>query len=254
MNVRASCLTLLLAGAAALGATSTAQAADDAPTTEQVKITDPFIELHTGAGRGYPVFHVAARDEWITIEMRHTDWYRVRTESGKVGWVHRKQLETTLTAAGGAKTFRDVLVDDYLNRRVQLGASIGRFKAEPMLKLWTAYKFSETLSLEATVGQVQGAFSGTDLWHVNLMTEPWSDQRFSPFFGIGVGKFKNIPNQSLVGAITTNANLSNATIGARYHLSDRFFVRLDYTLYTAFVADQRSTEYRAISAGLGFFF
>jgi SH3-like domain-containing protein len=161
MNVRACCLKVLLAGAAALGAMSAAQAADDTPTTEQVKITDPFIELHTGAGRGYPVFHVAARDELITIEMRHTDWYRVRTESGKVGWVHRKQLETTLTMAGGAKSFRDVLVDDYLNRRVQLGASIGRFKAEPMLKLWTAYRLTDTIGLEGTVGQVQGLFSGT---------------------------------------------------------------------------------------------
>ena len=44
-------------------------------------------------------------------------------------------------------------------------------------------------------------FSGTDFWHINLIAEPWSDQRLSPFFGIGFGKFKNIPNPSLVGAI-----------------------------------------------------
>jgi len=31
-------------------------------------------------------------------------------------------------------------------------------------------------------------------------------------------------------------------------------LRADYTLYTAFVADTRSFEYRAISAGLSFFF
>jgi len=248
----------LLGLAALVLGTACAHAADEtsapAQVSERLQITDPYIELHTGAGRGYPIFFVVQRGDFIDIELRHTDWFRVRTAEGKVGWVHRSQLETTLTAAGERKSFRDLMLDDYLARRVQLGASYGRFKSEPMLKLWTAYKFSETLSIEATVGQVQGAFSGTDLWHVNLMTEPWSDQRFSPFFGIGVGKFKNIPNQSLVGAITTNANLSNATIGARYHLSDRFFVRLDYTLYTAFVADQRSTEYRAISAGLGFFF
>jgi SH3-like domain-containing protein len=254
MNVRACCLKVLLAGAAALGAMSAAQAADDTPTTEQVKITDPFIELHTGAGRGYPVFHVAARDELITIEMRHTDWYRVRTESGKVGWVHRKQLETTLTMAGGAKSFRDVLVDDYLNRRVQLGASIGRFKAEPMLKLWTAYRLTDTIGLEGTVGQVQGLFSGTNFWHANLTIEPWSDKRLSPYFAVGFGKFKNYPNISLVGAINTDAKLSNAGIGLRYYLTDRFVLRADYTLYTAFIADTRSGEYKAKTVGLSFFF
>ena len=46
----------------------------------------------TGPGRGYPVFFVAARDEWVEIELRHTDWYKVRTAGGKLGWVHRSQL------------------------------------------------------------------------------------------------------------------------------------------------------------------
>jgi hypothetical protein len=230
-----------------------ASAADDAPA-ERVQITDPYIELHTGSGRGFPVFFVAERGEWIEILLRHTDWYLVRTASGKEGWVQRQQLETTLTAAGGKKTFRDVLLDDYLHRRVQLGAAWGQFKSEPMLKVWTSYKLSDTLSIEGTLGQVQGVFSGTDFWHANVLAEPWSDKRLSPFFGIGIGRFRNIPNASLVGAQTTNANLSNATLGARYHLSERFVLRVDYTLYTAFVADTRSAEYRAFTAGLSFFF
>ena len=158
-----------------------------------VQITDPYIELRSGPGRGYPIFFVAPRNDWIEIELRHTDWFRIRTEDDKVGWVSRQQLETTLTAAGGTKSFRDVLLDDYLSRKVQLGAAWGQFKSEPMLKLWTSYRFTDTLSLEATIGQVQGVFSGTDIWHVDVLIEPWSDHRISPFFGVGVGKFKNFP-------------------------------------------------------------
>ena len=222
--------------------------------SERLQITDPFIELHTGPGRGFPIFFVTPRAQWIKIEMRHTDWYKVRTQEDKVGWVQRKQLESTLTAAGEQKTFGDLLLNDYLGRRVQLGAAWGQFKAEPALKIWTSYRLSETLNLEASVGQVQGAFSGTDFWHINLQTEPWSDQRFSPFFAVGLGKFKNFPNQSLVGAKTTDAKLANAGIGVRYYLTDRFIVRADYSLYTAFVSDKRSLEYRAFTAGLSFFF
>jgi uncharacterized protein YraI len=58
-----------------------------AARTSTLQIADPYIELRTGPGRGYPVFFVAARDEWIEIELRHTDWFSVRTEGGKLGWV-----------------------------------------------------------------------------------------------------------------------------------------------------------------------
>jgi hypothetical protein len=225
-----------------------------ATARERVQVTDPYIELRTGPGRGYPIFHVAARDEWIDILLRYTDWFKVRTANGREGWVTRKQLETTLTEAGERKSFRDVLLDDYLARRLELGAAWGRFKSEPMLKIWTGYRFSDALSLEGTVGQVQGVFSGTEFWHVNMNVEPWSDRRLSPFFGIGVGRFKNIPNASLVGAVTTNANLAGASVGLRYHLTERFVARLDYSLYSAFVGDTRSLEYRAATAGISFFF
>ena len=222
--------------------------------SEQVQVADAYIELRTGPGRGYPIFFVAPRNEWIEIELRHTDWFRVRTEDDKVGWVSRQQLESTLTAAGGTKTFRDVLLDDYLSRRVQLGAAWGHFKGEPLLKVWTNYRLSDTLSIEGTFGQVQGVFSGTNLWHVDLMIEPWSDKRLSPFFAVGLGKFKNFPNLSLIGATTTDAKLGAARIGARYYISERFVLSADYAFYTAFLNDQRSAEYRAWTAGLSFFF
>jgi hypothetical protein len=221
---------------------------------ERVQVTDPYIELHTFAGRGYPVFYVAARGEWISIELRHTDWYKVRTATGKVGWVTRTQLQTTLAENGLQQQFADVAFNDYLARRVELGAGYGRFHREPMIKFWLSYRLSDTLSVEWTLGQVQGVFSGTTLWHANLQAEPWSDQRFSPFAGIGIGRFHNIPNQSLVNFQPTNARMADAIVGARYHLTDRFMIRVDYAIYTAFVSDQRSLEYRAATAGLSFFF
>lgn len=224
---------------------------------ERLQVADPFIELRTGPGRGYPIFHVVERRGWIRIELRRTDWYRVRSETsqgGVVGWVHRSQLESTLTEAGAGKTFRDLLLDDYLGRRVEFGAAWGQLRAEPMLKLFTGVRLGETLGVELTFAQVQGAFSGTDFWHVALVSEPWSHQRLSPFASVGFGRFRNIPNTSLVQAQTVNANLGHAGVGLRWHLSERFVARLDWSLYTAFVSEQRSLEYRATTVGISFFF
>ena len=224
------------------------------PDLARVQVTDPYLEFRTGPGRGYPIHYVAAREEWVQIMLRHTDWYKVVAANGREGWVHRRQLQSTLTEAGATTAFRDIVVDDYLSRRVEFGAGWGRFKKEPMLKLWTAYKLHESIAVEATLGQVQGLFSGTDFWHLNLHMEPWSDRRLSPFFGIGFGKFKNIPNESLVGALPTNANLAGGQVGLRYYLTERFVVRADYSIYTAYVAESRSIEYRATTIGLSFFF
>ena len=253
----------LLAGLAAPAWTQTAPPAPapapaPAPTTERVQIVAPYIELRTGPGRGYPVFFVAERQQWITIEQRRTDWYRVRAEGGVkgevTGWVQRAQLETTLTEAGTGKTFRDVLVDDYLARRLELGAAWGRFEREPMLRIWSAWRLSETLAVEGAIGQVQGLYSGTSFWQIGLSSEPWADQRLSPSFGIGVGRFRNAPNLSLVGASATDANLAQVSLGARWYFTRRFVGRVDYTRTTAFLSDDRNGEYRALTAGLSFFF
>jgi uncharacterized protein YraI len=250
-----SALVLVCASLFAIAQPAHAQGtAQGTPQGERLTVADPFLELHTGPGRGYPVTHVAEREEWVEIELRHTDWYKVRTASGKAGWVHRRQLQATITQAGGRKTFRDTLLDDYLRRRVEAGAAWGQFSREPMLKAVGAFRFTDTLVLEGSLGQVQGLYSGSDFWHVNLIVEPWSDRRLSPYAGVGFGAFHNIPNDSLVGAKTTDAKLANAVVGLRWHLSERFMVRADYTLHTAFVAQTRSAEYRAVTLGLSFFF
>ena len=241
----AACALMLLTG---VGAAPTVMA------QEKLQITDPYVELRTGPGRGYPIFFVAGRDEWIEVLLRRTDWFKVRTANGEEGWVNRAQLETTLTAAGTTKAFRDMLLDDYLRRKLELGGAWGQFDGEPMLKIWSAYRFADALSIEATIGQVQGTFSGTEFWNINLNVEPWSDRRLSPFFGVGVGRFKNIPNASLVNATETDANLATAAIGLRYHIAERFVARLDYSIYTSYVSDSDTADYRAWTLGIAFFF
>ena len=50
------------------------------------------------------------------------------------------------------------------------------------------------------------------------------------------------------------AKLAVARLGLRYYLTERFVMSGDYSLYTAFISDQRSTEYKAWTLGLSFFF
>ena len=45
--------------------------ADD--NLQKILVADPFIELRTGPGRGYPIFHVAERGQEVVIVKRRTD-------------------------------------------------------------------------------------------------------------------------------------------------------------------------------------
>ena len=257
-----------LAAALALAAASEARAQTDAATTadaarpgaERLQVADPYIELRTGPGRGFPVTYVAEKGAWITVDLRRTDWYRVRAPgpagSGgeREGWVHRSQLERTLTEAGTTRTFRDTLVDDFLARRVEMGVAWGQFEGEPMLKLWGEWRLAETFGLEASYGQVQGAYSGSDFWHLALVSEPWADHRWSPFLTLGLGRFGNTPNASLVGGTPVDANLGHVGVGLRWYVAERFVARADWSHYAAFVSDTRTIEYRAFTIGFSFFF
>src|SRR5690606_6955578 len=66
-----------IAWLAALAALALASLAAHAATYEVV-VEDPYLELHTGPGRGYPVFHIAERGEREELIRRRTAWYKVR--------------------------------------------------------------------------------------------------------------------------------------------------------------------------------
>ena len=74
-----------------------------------IEVREPFIELHTSPGSGYPVFEIAERGEPLLILKRRTEWFKVRTQSRHIGWVHIDQLRSSLVAAGLSTVSR---VDD----------------------------------------------------------------------------------------------------------------------------------------------
>ena len=70
--LRSAVLLLLLTQTAT---SAFAQAAGEYRT---VTVADPYLELHTGPGVGFPIFHVIDRGEPVEIIMRRTDWFQVR--------------------------------------------------------------------------------------------------------------------------------------------------------------------------------
>lgn len=220
----------------------------------RAQVVEPYLELHTGPGGGYPVTHVIERGEQIEILLRKTEWFKVRSSDGKEGWVARKRMENTLTEAGVPMRFRDVKMEDYRSRRFEVGFSGGMLEGDPFLMVNAAYRFNENLTLGATVGQASGDFSSSFLYYGSVLSEPFPDWRLSPFFSLGLGRFRNTPNAALVSALETESNMANAAVGVRYYLTRRFVLRGDYRRHVAFVDQDRINEYNEISMGIALFF
>lgn len=243
MRWRAWCVVLCLVCASVR--------ADDTP---RVQVVDPFLEFHTGPGRGYPQFHVVERGEWVEILKRRTDWFKVRAADGKEGWVAREQMERTALAAGVATRFRDTALQDYRGRRFELGFAGGWVESDPLMLVRGAYRLSEHIAAELTYGQISGDFSSAQMLYVGLRVEPFGDERLSPFFALGVGTFDNEPRATLVNRRATQSDLANAGVGVNFYLTDRFMLRGDYKLHAVFIDADRTSEFKEISVGVSFFF
>lgn len=220
----------------------------------RLQITDPYIELRTGAGDGYPVFHVVERGDWVFVVKRHTDWFRIRTQAGVEGWAHREQLERTLTEAGVGTTFRDVLLDDFLARRLEFGITGGSAEGDPVMAATLGYVLSENFLVELGVSRISGSFSSSTIWRANLVSQPIPGGRLVPNFTLGVGHFENVPRATLVDAEASDAVAINAGVGVRWYVTRRFILRGDFKDYAVLVDDNRTDEIREYLLGLSFFF
>ena len=211
---------------------------------QKVIIADPYIELHTGAGSGYPIFHVIDRGESITIIKRRTDWFLIQTDKGLEGWVDRNQLSQTLAPAGEKIELKEITQAEFEQRNWEFGAMGGQFGGAASLSIYGGYAFSKNLSAEISLSQALGDISSSMYLLGSLVAQPFPEWRYSPYFSLGTGIINTEPRSTIISPRDTTSQLSYAGIGLRTYLTRRFIVRLEYNSFLIFNAnnDNESNE------------
>lgn len=220
----------------------------------QVQIADPYIEMHTGPGRGYPVFYVVERKAWVELLQRQTDWYKVRNARGRVGWVHREQLARTLQADGSPTQVPEITREDYDQRRWELTAMSGDFDGINVINLTAGYALTANLSAELAWSKTLGAYASSELIGASLVHQPFPDWRWSPFFTLGTGSVRLAPAATLVQPHDRRENFIDAGIGVKYHLTRRFLLRAEYKNYVLLTNRNKNEEPKEWKLGFAFFF
>jgi hypothetical protein len=227
--------------------------ADDPP--RRILIADPYIELHSGPGRGYPIFHVIERGEEVTLVKRRTDWFDVRSDRGVEGWVHRDQMISTLEQTGEPLDLEEPARENYMSRRWQGGVMAGDFGGASLISVFGGYAFSDNLSIELTLNHVLGEFSNGYSATLGLMHVFAPEWRLSPYFTLGTGVIYTDPKSTLVESIDRTDQVGYVGGGLQFYLTRRFMLRSEYrkdVIFTSRDDNEEVDEWKYL--GFAFFF
>ncbi len=220
----------------------------------KAQVADPFIELHSGPGRGYPIFHVVDRGGWINIIKRKTVWFKIETHQGISGWVHMNQLQLTLTPEGERTTIKDTGQGDFAKRRGEMGILGGNFSGAQVITLYAGYALTKNISSELSFSQALGSISSKTLVNVRLLHHAFPGWPISPFFALGAGGIKTEPHTTLVQAEDRSDMLAHAGFGLKTHLTRHLMLRAEYNRFVVFSSDDYNEELKEWKIGLAFFY
>lgn len=216
-------------------------------------VAEPFLELHTGPGRGYPVFHVVDRGQAVQLIRRRTDWYQVETAQGLRGWARGEAIARTLV---GGEPFDsdDAGADGYSGRRWEAGLLLGDFDGASSLTLYGARHFGSNFSAELRLVDISGDFSDGWLLTANLVHQPFPQWRLSPYATLGTGIIRIEPHATLVQTPDRTDQVGQVGLGLRTHLTRRFIFRAEYSHYLVFTSRDENEDIEEWKAGFAFFF
>ena len=220
----------------------------------EVSVADPYLELRSGPGRGYPVFRVIPRGEQIQILFRRTDWFRVRDDHDAEGWAYLGNMQETLLASGEKLPIEDLSHRDFDHQPFELGAQSGNFGGGNVNTLYLGYSLNPNLSVELATSQTLGHASNSTMVLLGLAHAPRPDWRVAPFVDLGTGVVKIAPKATIISPPERTQQIAYYGLGVKWYLTRRFILRADYRSYVIFTKQDTNEDRNEWKAGFAFFF
>ena len=218
----------------------------------EVVVTRPFLEMHSGPGRGYPVTYVVGRDDTVQVLYSRTDWFKVRAPRGQEGWVRRADLAATVLASGEPAPIPPY--PDFASHRWEIGAGYGVFNRQNLVSAYGDFGLTDSLDVEFVIQQAFGNIDNRyvttiGLRHTFIPEWKW----FSPTAGIGTG-YQYIDNKTPPAPPQTHNQMAYVSLGARGFITRRFMWRADWRKYDVFTNQNQNEEPEEWKFDLAVFF
>lgn len=220
----------------------------------QVFVKTPYLELHTGPGRGYPVFDVVPQGESVIVLFRRTEWLKVRTRRGVEGWASEADMLQTVLADGEPLPLRVGTRAGFISHRFEMGAFAGVLGGANLVSAYTSYSFNSQLAVEAAVGQFLGRYSNGVTADIGLTHVPMPQWRLSPFLMLGIGVLHVEPKATLVQPANRTEQTAYVGGGFRYYIGRSFFLRAEYKTHVVITTQNRNQVEDEWKLGFAVFF
>jgi hypothetical protein len=225
-----------------------------APAAAQVVVQDPYLEFHSGPGRGYPVFYVVDRGDEVELVRRRTDWIKVRTARGREGWVHRSQLERTLTPQGEAVRLPGPAPESRTEHRWETAIVTGDFGGANVVSAAASYALTRSLHARLDVSHLLGGYSNGWLATAGLLHPFNPDWRITPFVSLGGGMVHISPKATVVVPGDRTDPTAYAGLGVRGYLTNRFLLQGEYRKFVVLTSRDDNEEIDEWTVGFTYYF
>ena len=219
-----------------------------------VTVKAPYIDIRTFAGRGYPIYHVAEREEKLLIHKSRNNWFKVETLDGKIGWIARNDLVATVNSDNIPLDFTDEGWRDNSKYRMQLGLTAGSLEGAIAYSPYFSFAFTENIAVEAKYTQAFGDFSNLKIASLGVAHSPFPSWRLSPFFRLGSGVIQTNPSTVLVQSEDREDPIISVGGGFVFYLSSHFTLRVEYDKHTILTTRDVNEEVEEWKAGFGVLF
>jgi hypothetical protein len=220
----------------------------------QVFVKTPYLELHTGPGRGYPVFDVVPQGESVQVLFRRTQWLKVRTRRGAEGWASEEDMLRTVLADGQPLPLRIGTRAGFTSHRFEMGAFAGAYGGASLVSAYTSLSFNSQMAAEVAVGQFLGRYSNgvtADIGLAHVLMPEW---RLSPFLTLGIGMLHVEPKATLVQPANRTEQTAYVGGGFRYYIGRSFFLRAEYKTHVVITTQNRNQAEDEWKLGFAVFF
>ncbi|MGD9842017.1 MAG: SH3 domain-containing protein [Steroidobacteraceae bacterium] len=243
--MRRLCLLLLLCLSASAFAKQAAR---------EVVVADPYLEMHTGPGKGYPVFFVVSRDDKVAVLKERTGWYLVRERQGREGWVREAELLKTLELDGDTIKLDVPTLENLSKSRFQGALMLGDFGGASLISLSGSYGLTDHLAVQLALGHALGNISNAEIATLDVTHTVFPEWRISPYLSMGTGLIRTRPHTTQVQELDSTDQLSFVGVGARIYVSRRFIARAEYHNNYTYTSRNENEETPEWKAGFAFFF